>query len=670
MSKVLSHERVALLIVTLQEAFAATLPFFLLTSIIALLRFLFGYFHWQVRTEFFFLNKYQLWQLLETFNRFASFVATATIAYFFARRINVSPVIATMLSIATLISYFEMEDRLHLLKLPYGFAPVALFNPLVSTFALRALSPYLSLSLPETGGKGHMYRHLNHLFTFVAAYMVTMAVLRFSAWAFAPCCLFLKEAFQHLSALLYFAMRDFLAQLLWFVGVHGDRLVNGLMGREILKAEIAPHLTFAEFNRLFVVIGGSGVGLALFLALLVRARERSLRLLALVSAPFVVFNINTLLIYALVVFNRFLFFPFVFLPLFNLAAGYAFLRWVPVRFSKVFLEWNTPPFLDGYLKSGGDLRLVAFQGLLVAVDTLVYVYFVQRYSQAISLEWQLKRLGQNLRLTEALASRAGIKAFVAYAKLIEAHAKLESLVRDLREENLEVFYQPVLPARPSGEYGLEALLRYRDRGEIRGPEFLDLIEDAGLASLVDLWVCKRVKRDLEAMRRQGRVPRVSINLHPDTFLSDETVSLIIQTLKGEAVTFEIVERSFLAGERAQANLQRLRQAGFAISVDDFGSGYSSLDTIIKYPFYELKLDRNLVETVESPKGRLVTESIVKICHQIGARVVAEGVETEGQRNGVCAIGVDRVQGYFFAPALPLSEALRYLERTGPGCPEA
>lgn len=154
------------------------------------------------------------------------------------------------------------------------------------------------------------------------------------------------------------------------------------------------------------------------------------------------------------------------------------------------------------------------------------------------------------------------------------------------------------------------------------------------------------------------------NLHPDTFLNQEAVSLIIKTLRGENVSFEIVERSFLAGDAALKSLRRLQDSGFTISIDDFGAGFSSLETIIKYQFFELKLDRGLVATIGSERGRLVCESIVNICHDIGTQVIAEGVETEEQLRLVCAVGVDGAQGWHFSAALPLEEALAYLEEHG------
>jgi len=664
-NKIFRSNGATMLILALQEAFAATVPFFFLTSLVSLARFLSD----NLGLQLLFIDTQQLWQLQDALYRFSSFMAVATIAYFYARRINTSPMVATVLSITVLVTYLDLQSPEQSVVLPYGFAPVTLIVPIIATYLLKLLAPYFVLQMPEDDGKRHIFRHLNYLFAFVVAYSLAVGLLRLLGAKLAPQLnLLFNNGLLRLPESVLLAVYDFLAPLFWFLGIHGQRIVNSLMGRAILQLPVAPNLTFAEFNRLFVVLGGAGVGLGLLLALLLKAKDRSLRYVAYISAPFVAFNINTLLIYAVVVLNRCLLFPFVVLPLINFSAGYLFINIINIEFSNYYIPWNTPPFLNGYLKTNGDWRLVVFQAVLIAIDTAVYYYFIQRYLRVQSTETHFKRLKNNLSLLGELESGEGLNAFAAHAKVIKAHAKLDQLLQDLHEENLSVFYQPVLPLTNKGGIGLEALLRYRKEDKSRAPGFLELVEDAGMAPLVDIWVCKKVKQDLERLRQHEPAPLIRINLHPDTLLNDKAVSVIISTFRGDRVAFEIVERSFLAGQKALANMQRLKRAGFAISIDDFGSGYSSLETIIKHQFYDLKLDRGLIAEITGDKGRLVIQKIVEICHGINTRVVAEGVETAEQLLRLCEISVDCAQGFYFAPAMPLAKAAAYLRNwQGPGC---
>jgi len=661
MKRVFTNKKVALFIMSLQEAFTATVPFFVLASTIALFHFIFNLYHLSFRIGTVVVNSYQIWQLQDTFYRFSSFVATATIAYFFAKRVNTSPIISTTLAIATLITYLELADRRSSIVLPYGLAPVTLVNPIVSAYLLKLFSRYLLLPLPAAEGKLHIYRYLKYLLAFLVAYATTVVLFKLTADTLGVRLgSLVRTATQSLPQVLVFAIRDLLSQVLWFIGIHGDRVVNALFGKGLLELEMFPNLSFGEFNRLFVVLGGSGAGLGLLLALLLRAREHSLRLITWISAPFVVFNINTLLIYAVVVLNRYLLLPFVGLPLLNFALGYAFLKLVNVQFSEYYVMWNTPALLDGYLKTGGNWVVPGFQALLIAMNTAVYCRFIGRYLQIQSTETHLHRLEKNLGLLEELQSHEGLNAFVARQRVMEAHARLDEVLRDLNEENLSVYYQPKIPLSPGEEPGLEALLRCSKNGRVVNPEFLEVIEEAGMAFLIDIWVSRRVKEDLGRLRAGGFRGDVSINLHPDTFLSNDAITRITSTLEGERVVFEIVERSFFAGETALKNLRRLKERGFDISIDDFGSGYSSLETIIRYQFYELKLDRSLTETVTDERGYLVCKNIVDICHQVDSKIVAEGVETKEQLERLCSMGSDFVQGFYLAPAMPLEEALEYV----------
>lgn len=669
--RLVRNSRATLLILALQEAFAATVPFFFLTSLVSLSRFLAHSFGIHILP----MSDHQLWQLQDSLYRFSSFMAVAAIAYFYARRINTSPMVATILSIAVLVTYLDLQYPEKSVVLPYGFAPITLVVPIISTYLLKLLTPYFALHMPVDDGKRHIYKHINYLFVFVVGYATTVTLLRaINSYLLPAAETLFNNGLLRLSENTLFALYDFLAQLFWFLGIHGSRVVNSLMGRSILDAVVAPNLTFAEFNRLFVVLGGAGVGLSLLLALLLKARSQSLRYVAYISAPFVIFNINTLLIYAVVVLNRCLLFPFIILPLINFSAGYLFINSAGITFTSYYIPWNMPPFLNGYLKTGGDWRLVAFQVILVAANTAVYSYFIYRYFRLQSSENHFRRLKNSLSLLGELESRGGLNAFVAHGKVIKAQSKLDALLQDLREDNLAIYYQPILPLTEGEKPGLEALLRYPKESKSRAPSFLGLVEDAGMAPLIDIWVCKRVKQDIARLHGPA-VPQIRINLHPDTLVSDEAISAIINTFQNQEVAFEIVERSFLAGDETRKNLHRLKRAGFTISIDDFGTGYSSLDTIVKNHFYEIKLDRGLVAEVNSANGRLVSEKIVEICHGIGTKVVAEGVETAEQLKRLCEIGIDRAQGFYFAPAMPLDEAISYLDNwrgsacVQPGNPE-
>ncbi len=638
-------------ILALQEAFVAILPFIILMSIVTLFYFFVRHFH----IDYLFVNKTNLFLLMRALNNAASIAAVFSIGFFLARRLNVSPAIASLLSLAVFASIVLLEKPVLPIEFPVNFTPGTIFAPIVSTAMLAYFYPKLSLHLPLNDVNKHIYRLFNYVFVFLAAYAVTFALYGATDYAMDAWFDTLSDWLTRIPDTIDFFLRDLLRQLFWYIGIHGSHITYGLLDRSILVHEICPHVMYPEFNRLFTNMGGAGMGLAFLIALLIQARKRAYRLLAKISIPFVIFNINTLLIYPFIVFNRYLFAPFVLIPLFNFLAGYAFVTLVPIQWSATEIPWTLPALYNGYVKSGGDWRLVAFQALLLTLNTIVYNAYLKKFFQTQSVKMHATILEQNLGIQGNLSAREGIPAYRVAKEVVNANIQLDAILPTLTEENLSMHYQPKVETQTQACSRYEALIRYWNGERIVGPVFLGAIEQAGLAPIVDVWVSQRVKQDFRRWREEGCSPEISINLHPDTLLDSRAIDVICTNLQGERVVFEIVERSFVMGKRALENLKKLRKGGFGISIDDFGVGYSNLVTVIEHEIYEIKLDKVLIDTVEGRKGYLACKKMVEFCHEIGAQVVAEGVETAEQYTRLAEIGVDYIQGFYFAPALAFEQ---------------
>jgi EAL domain-containing protein (putative c-di-GMP-specific phosphodiesterase class I) len=267
-------------------------------------------------------------------------------------------------------------------------------------------------------------------------------------------------------------------------------------------------------------------------------------------------------------------------------------------------------------------------------------------------------LEHNLEIETELKAKEDIKAFQANQELIDANLKIKEVVENLNTEKLFIYYQPKVDIKNYKVEKFEALIRYSDNGQIKGPIFLDIIEKAGLAPIIDIWVCKQVKKDIKKFQALDFNPVLSINLHPDTLKSTDAITKILDILKNENIIFEIIERSFV-NKTAVKNIKRLKSNGFALSIDDYGVGYSSLETLIKYKIDELKLDKSLIDEIETKKGYLICKHTINLCKEIGIEIVAEGVETKKQLEILENLGVDLIQGYIFAPALPLEKAVQF-----------
>ncbi len=655
MGSLWENKKVLAFILGLQEAFAAIVPFFVLLESIRVVLILLHSFHGLFPSA----NPNQAVHLMNSLQSASSIAVVVTIAYYLGQRTGVQPVISALLATASFITVLFILNGGGPVHAPRNFSFVNLGVPIISTYLLKMLYPKFSLRLPSSVESKHVYRLIDHWPVFFVALAATVTLYSALAFLASPLLGLFSAAIVRLPPAVAMSVRDLLANLLWMVGLHGQHIAIALFGLSFPVTEIRPNLTWGEFNRLFINIGGSGLGLALWIALALHVRSGSLKTLTQAAAPFVLFNINEILIYAVVVFNRVFFVPFVLLPMVNFLLAYGFVLGVPIHYSSVKVVWITPPLLNAYLAGAGDFRLVAFQISLILMNTLVYSHYVKRFLLMQSPERHQETLRRNLNIKGQFFAQENLRAYAAQKEVMDAAIQLDRLIPKLREQNLGVHYQPIVDLDNPDRPYIEALIRYLGDGELQGPTFLSLLEQAGLAPVLDVWVSKMVRNDLDHWKSVGFEPTVGVNVHPDTLANREAVRAIIDHLHGEKVSIEIVERSFLYGEHVERALTLFRRHGFRITIDDFGSGYSSLETIIRHNLSELKIDGSLVKAATEPRGFIAVQKTTELCHGLGMTVTAEGVENEAQLHSVVEAQVDFVQGFFFAPAMPFEQVARF-----------
>ena len=651
-------------IFALQESFVALAPFVILASVLMLVAQIPIYFDWGE-----YLNVIPMIALLARgLQLFISIAVVISIAYHFARHYDVDRIQTMLLALAVFLSTrafvtesFDVKSTL--LSLPFAIDIWQIAIPITAVFLFKVLAPHLKLSLNcETSpSRACMVLRYQHVF------FVSYGVLLLLWWLLWQAGGVLGAEMRHLAASipngLVMVGRLLTTQVFWFIGVHGNRMARSIFGSGLNQAHIFPNLLYQQFTRLFAVSGGSGMGLSLLIALYLVRDEEHLKI-ARVSTPFVLFNINTILIYCLpIVFNRFLFIPFVLLPLINLAVAYAFLSVVPVAFQQGAIHWTTPPLMDAWIVGGGNPWLVVLQIFLILLGVLVYYPFIKRFSAAYSLSHHRENLSKNLELPESLQVHRGLHFHKVEHEIIESNLRIEEVINLLTSETLRLYYQPLISVPERQCVGLEALLRLRLPDEaIAGPFFLRDIENAGLAPVLDLWVCRQVKTHLQMWKARQFTPMVSINLYPDTVNNAEALDKIIHLMEGEQVEFEIIERAFLEDENTIRNLEKLKKRHFRVAIDDFGQGYSSYHFLSYVDVDTVKVDRSLANMLHHPKGRLIWEHMISLAHRLGIQIVAEGVETEEQAHLLAGMGVDVIQGFFFSQAVPLDEVHTYCSK--------
>jgi EAL domain-containing protein (putative c-di-GMP-specific phosphodiesterase class I) len=249
-------------------------------------------------------------------------------------------------------------------------------------------------------------------------------------------------------------------------------------------------------------------------------------------------------------------------------------------------------------------------------------------------------------------------------------ADLESA---LERDEFRLVFQPVV-ALPDGQVvGFEALLRWhsRARGLMMPERFIPVAEATALILPIGRWCLEEAVGALARLRAvAGRPLFMSVNiaarqLEDDGFLDAATTALRRHDLDPGDLHLEIVEHTLLDDRAAGPWLLRCRMLGLPVALDDFGSGYSSLRYLTRYPIDTLKIDRAFVSDIcHDPKGANICRAMIELGRVLGMTVAAEGIETPAQAELLSRMGCDRGQGWLYRRAMPLQEALALIASGG------
>lgn len=241
----------------------------------------------------------------------------------------------------------------------------------------------------------------------------------------------------------------------------------------------------------------------------------------------------------------------------------------------------------------------------------------------------------------------------------------QRLRRAVEREELRVFYQPKIDIASERMVGMEALVRWHspELGTVSPAEFIPLAEDTGLIVGVGEWVLRTACAQNKLWQDGGHARlRVAVNLSARQFQEQNLSAKICQIL-GETgldpqyLELELTESSFMESTDATVKaLGELREMGVEISVDDFGTGYSSLGYLKRLPIDTLKIDQTFVrEVATGPDSVAIVQAIIALGHNLGMKVVAEGVETEDQLRLLHQLNCDYAQGYLWSRPVPAEE---------------
>jgi diguanylate cyclase (GGDEF)-like protein/PAS domain S-box-containing protein len=238
----------------------------------------------------------------------------------------------------------------------------------------------------------------------------------------------------------------------------------------------------------------------------------------------------------------------------------------------------------------------------------------------------------------------------------------------LKQNTFQLHYQPEYA--PDGTIrALEALLRLpgKSTGFVSPDRFIPIAEETGLIGPLGFWVMEEASRQLKAWKDKfGEGTRIAVNVSPLQLRSKDFASHVLEMIRRyevdpSSIEFEITERAVLDFDEVSRPMRELADVGITFAVDDFGTGYSSLQHLHRLPISVLKIDRWFVQRMDAPRGSdAIVHAMVSMAHSLGMHVVAEGVETEIQRDAALNMGCDAIQGFLYSRPVPAGQVPRLM----------
>lgn len=494
----------------------------------------------------------------------------------------------------------------------------------------------------------------------------------------------INSIFQHLGSTIWSGILFiFSINLMWFFGIHGTNMLE-IVSRgqfepalDINAAAVAAGIPATEiltktFFDCFALIGGCGSTLSLLLAILLFSRRRDNTSLAKYAMLPMVFNINEIMVFGLpIIFNPILFIPFLLTPLVTFFTSYFAMAAGLVPLTVTAVEWTTPVLLSGYL-STGSISGVILQVCNVAIGVMIYQPFV-RMLDRVKLEnakHQMDELVGVLKQSEETQMPVILTGLSGNVGMLA-----KSLTHDIRHaiscNEMQLYYQPQFDEKMKC-FGAEALLRWRHPvfEMIYPPLIIKLAHEAALLTQLEEAIFSTAAEDFSRIQHEsGTHVSLCVNLSPATLREASLMPLLSKLVTAYQIPkdrfcIEVTEQmTMMMNPETEAVFQQMKDLGLQIGIDDFSMGFTSIKYLQSNQFDLLKLDGNLVKSMnENSRCKDIIDSVLHLAKSLKFEVLAECVETEEQLRELEKLGCLRYQGYLFSPAVPLEDYIALLKR--------
>lgn len=472
-----------------------------------------------------------------------------------------------------------------------------------------------------------------------------------------------------------------LSGLMWFFGIHGSNVLEGVAQRFLepgaaINAALATNgqppseIVSKTFIDVFVLMGGCGSTLCLLAALLLFGRDRGNRTLSRIAVVPMLFNINELMVFGFpIVYNVYLFLPFILTPLlvFLISYGAMALGVVPLPIREV--GWTTPILIGGYLATDSPMGSV-LQLVNLALGILVYKPFIRfcETGKTKNADADMKNLVGVLKKSEETRVPVDLIHIEGHLGLF-AKLLATDLKHAMKHGALMLHYQPQYDNR--GEcVGSEALLRWNHEtfGMVYPPLIIHLAEETGTLYELERYVLGMAARNAGVLRGVcGRQLKTCVNITATTFCEETFEQFLRELFEKEEIKpgdlwLELTEqKAFVFDHATEQKSRRIRAMGFPLVIDDFSMGHTSLKYLQRNEFDMVKLDGSLVREINgNSRCNDIVGSIVSLSGALNFIVMGECVETKEEQLSLEQLGCVHYQGYLYSPAVPFEEFLELL----------
>jgi EAL domain-containing protein (putative c-di-GMP-specific phosphodiesterase class I) len=316
----------------------------------------------------------------------------------------------------------------------------------------------------------------------------------------------------------------------------------------------------------------------------------------------------------------------------------------------------TIPFIFLTAKSAkSDFR----QGMDMGADD----YLTKPFTRAELLSAIINKLEKYTKFKQHLSHQSKINKLTPRMQLL--YQQLHHVIFKENFQEFSLHYQPIVNIKSGKINGAETLLRWynEELGQVSPGEFIPLAESSGLVVSIDHWVLKNVCQQIKIWQGRGIGSlTISVNFSAAEFNQADVVYKVfnlIETnnLQPDCLEIEVTESMVMEDiDNAIATMEKLRSLGFKIAIDDFGTGHSSLSYLRLLPANTIKLDRSFIQNVDQDHNKsTIAKATIKMAQDLNMKIIAEGVETEGELSFLRENNCDAIQGYIFSPGLIGSE---------------